>query len=70
MAKQYRLSGGSIKNIAVAAAFLAAERGEKVQTAHLIRATRREFQKMGKPLMQHETGNYAPVAIAAAGRIR
>ncbi|MCZ6654243.1 MAG: ATP-binding protein [Planctomycetota bacterium] len=70
MAKQYRLSGGSIKNIAVAAAFLAAERGEKVQTAHLIRATRREFQKMGKPLTQHETGNYAPVAIAVAGGIR
>jgi SpoVK/Ycf46/Vps4 family AAA+-type ATPase len=48
VARTFRLSGGSIKNVAVAAAFLAAEREEPVRTVHLVRATRREFQKMGK----------------------
>lgn len=50
VARTFRLSGGSIKNVAVAAAFLAAARGTTVQTMDLVRATRREFQKMGKML--------------------
>ena len=40
--------GGSVKNIALASAFLAAEEKAKVRTAHVLKATRREFQKMGK----------------------
>lgn len=48
MAKQFKLAGGNIRNIAVAAAFLAAEDGEGVGMKHLLQATKREFQKMGR----------------------
>ncbi|MFY1671357.1 AAA family ATPase [Plantactinospora sp. WMMB334] len=42
------LPGGSIRNIALAGAFLAAAEGGVVTMAHLLQATRREYQKMGK----------------------
>ncbi|NLF77556.1 MAG: ATP-binding protein [Chloroflexi bacterium] len=48
MAEQFRLSGGNIKNIALAAAFLAAAEDQPVSQAHLLHATRREFQKLGR----------------------
>jgi SpoVK/Ycf46/Vps4 family AAA+-type ATPase len=50
LARQFRLSGGNIKNIALAGAFLAADDGGAVTMVHLIQATRREYQKMGKVL--------------------
>jgi AAA+ superfamily predicted ATPase len=54
LARQFKLSGGNIKNIALAAAFLAAEDGGLVTMAHLLRATRREYQKLGKVLSDTE----------------
>lgn len=56
LAHQFKLSGGNIKNIALAAAFLAAKDGGpvKVKMAHLLKATRREYQKMGKNLSEAE----------------
>jgi ATP-dependent 26S proteasome regulatory subunit len=54
MAQQFKLSGGNIKNIALAAAFLAAEDGGRVSMAHLLLATRREYQKIGKVLPEGE----------------
>jgi len=48
LAQEYKLSGGNIRNIALAAAYLAAEDGDQVRMAHLLHATRREFQKLGK----------------------
>ena len=48
LAKQFKLSGGNIKNIALAAAVLAAADGDGVRMAHVLHATRREYQKMGK----------------------
>jgi AAA+ superfamily predicted ATPase len=58
LAHQFKLSGGNIKNIALAAAFLAAENGGMVTMAHLIQATRREYQKLGKPLGAAELGSF------------
>jgi AAA+ superfamily predicted ATPase len=59
LARQFKLSGGNIKNIALAAAFLAAEDGGRVTMAHLRQATRREYQKMGKALSEAElNGHY------------
>jgi SpoVK/Ycf46/Vps4 family AAA+-type ATPase len=55
---QFKLSGGSVKNIALAAAFRAAEEGNKVGTVHLLKAVRREFQKMGKSVPKAEFGPY------------
>jgi hypothetical protein len=46
--------GGNIRNIAMAAAFLAASDGGVVQMTHLLHSTRREYQKMGKVVTQGE----------------
>jgi AAA+ superfamily predicted ATPase len=64
LARQFKLSGGNIKNIALAAAFLAAEDGGPVTMAHVIQATRREFQKLGKPLGAAELGSFASEVTA------
>jgi SpoVK/Ycf46/Vps4 family AAA+-type ATPase len=48
MARRYNLTGGNIRNVALAAAFLAADDGDMIRMTHLIAATQREYQKMGK----------------------
>ncbi|MDH3825458.1 MAG: AAA family ATPase [Nitrosopumilus sp.] len=40
---KFEVSGGNIKNIALAAAFLAAEEDSKILMKHLISATKKEF---------------------------
>jgi len=59
MARRFEVAGGNIRNIALAAAFLAADDGRVVDMPHLIRATRREYQKMGKVVAEGEFGEYA-----------
>ncbi|WNG46195.1 ATP-binding protein [Archangium minus] len=44
------IAGGNIRNIALNAAFLAAEEGTPVRMQHISRATRSEFSKLEKPL--------------------
>jgi SpoVK/Ycf46/Vps4 family AAA+-type ATPase len=48
LAHRFKLAGGSIRNVIVNAAFLAAAEGEPVAMRHLLHATRRELQKMGR----------------------
>ena len=48
MARRFDLAGGHIRNIAVAAAFLAAADGGAVRMDHVLQATRREYHKLGK----------------------
>jgi hypothetical protein len=48
LARAFEFSGGSIRNVAVTAAFLAASDGGVVAAEHLAKAVQREFQKMGK----------------------
>ena len=48
LARQLKLAGGSIRNIIVAAAFLAAEAESPMTMVHLEHAVRRELQKMGR----------------------
>jgi hypothetical protein len=59
VAQQFDLTGGNIRNVALAAAFFAAEAGRPVTTADIVRAVRREYQKMGKMLVAEEFGAYA-----------
>jgi SpoVK/Ycf46/Vps4 family AAA+-type ATPase len=47
-AQEYRLSGGNIRNTVLAAVHLAAANGQVVSREHLLHATRREYQKLGK----------------------
>jgi SpoVK/Ycf46/Vps4 family AAA+-type ATPase len=61
LAKQFRLSGGNIKNIVLAAAFLAAADHSPIGMTHLIRATWRECQKLGQAISKHDFGDYAEV---------
>jgi SpoVK/Ycf46/Vps4 family AAA+-type ATPase len=48
LAERFRLTGGNIRNIVLAAAFLAAEEDDKVRMTHILHAARREYQKMGR----------------------
>lgn len=52
---QLNLPGGNIRNIALNAAFLAADAGEPVRMSHLLRAARHEYMKLEKPLTSGET---------------
>jgi ATP-dependent 26S proteasome regulatory subunit len=58
MARQFRITGGNIKNIALGAAFLTAAEGGSVDMPRLIRATRREYQKMGRLCTESEFDRY------------
>jgi hypothetical protein len=48
LGRRFEMTGGNIRNVALAAAFLAAHDGACVRLEHVLRATRREYQKMGK----------------------
>jgi len=48
------VTGGSIRNIALHAAFLAADEKKPVQMHHLLRAVRKESAKMDKPVSTEE----------------
>ena len=50
-----QVAGGSIRNIALNAAFLAAEEGQPVAMAHLLRAAHAEAGKRDRPLTDAET---------------
>ena len=56
LAREFKLSGGNVKNVALAAAFLAASDGGIVNMSHLLHATRREFQKLGKVVTEFDLG--------------
>lgn len=53
------VAGGNIRNIALHAAFLAADSGEPVRMNHLLRAARAEYTKLEKPLSEAEIGGWA-----------
>ena len=48
LGERYRVAGGNIRNIIMAAAFLAADDGQVVSMNHLFHAARREYQKIGR----------------------
>jgi hypothetical protein len=52
------ISGGNIRNIALHAAFLAADVSEPVRMKHLLRAARSEYAKLEKPLTDAETSGW------------
>jgi len=52
LARRFKLAGGNIRNVIVAAAFLAAGEGTFVTMRHLLHSTRRELQKMGRLVSQ------------------
>jgi hypothetical protein len=51
---QLNVAGGNIRNIALNAAFLAADAGEAVTMKHLLKATKNEYIKLERPLTDAE----------------
>ena len=58
LARQFRLSGAQIKNIALNGAYRAAADGGELHMDHLIRAVFQELQKEGKVMLASEFGEY------------
>jgi hypothetical protein len=58
LARQFKITGGNIRNIVLAGAFIAASEGVPMGMAHLIRGTRREYQKLGRMVTEAEFGPY------------
>ncbi|WP_414523929.1 AAA family ATPase [Umezakia ovalisporum] len=54
LARNFELTGANIRNIALTAAFLAADDNNQIEMTHLMQAVRREYQKMGKILKEKE----------------
>lgn len=52
------LTGGNIRNIAMNAAFIAADRNESVNMEHLRRAAKTEYAKLEKPMSTGESGSW------------
>jgi AAA+ superfamily predicted ATPase len=52
------VSGGNIRNIALGAAFVAADEKRPVTMAHLLRAARAEYAKLERPLTESEIGGW------------
>ena len=54
------IPGGNIKNIALNAAFLAADQAQSIRMDHVYRAARREYAKIDKLVSETEFGRYVP----------
>ncbi len=48
LARRFKIAGGSIRNVLVTAHYLASAAGSPVMQSHLLHATRRELQKLGR----------------------
>lgn len=58
LAKQFKLTGSNIKNIAVNAAFMAAAEQTQIGMKQIIKALRNEYKKSGKRLTKEELEQY------------
>jgi hypothetical protein len=66
LAGAFRISGGNIRNVVMAAAYLAATEARALGMTDLVRATRREYQKLGRMCVEAEFGPYYSL-VASAG---
>lgn len=62
IAATFELSGGNIRNAALAAAYLAAADGGAIAMPHLLRAITRELEKMGRAPIAADFGRLRPQA--------
>ena len=58
LAERFNFTGGNIRNVVVNAAFLAAANGKMIGMEHLIRATRREYEKIGRICTDNDFNPY------------
>ncbi len=62
LARRFKITGGSIRNIVLHAAFLAAAAGAPVGMEHVLRSTRRELAKSGHLCLRADFEPYADLA--------
>jgi SpoVK/Ycf46/Vps4 family AAA+-type ATPase len=62
---RFNLTGGSISNIALNAAFLAAQSGPPITMTHVLQAARAEFRKLERPINEAEFRWVAPPSPSA-----
>jgi SpoVK/Ycf46/Vps4 family AAA+-type ATPase len=67
LAIRFTLSGGNIRNVAVGAAFLAAEAGRPLGMEDLVRETAREYRKLGRLCVEAEFGPWFGLVAGTAG---
>lgn len=70
LAARFKLSGGNIKNAALAAAFFAATEGSHVGMRHLVHGVRRELQKAGKTLGELDLVTLEAIVPVNDGELR
>jgi AAA+ superfamily predicted ATPase len=61
LARKLKITGGNIRNIVLAAAFLAAEQRTSIAMRHLLQAARYELQKIGKMVLDDDFERYSGV---------
>jgi hypothetical protein len=64
LAHQFKLSGGSIKNAVVSAAYLAASQSKNIGMAEMIRGVKMELEKQGMLVMKTDFGKHFATAQA------
>jgi hypothetical protein len=64
LARSFKLSGGNIRSICVSAAYLAAAEDRPLGMADLVRATDREYRKLGRLSVEAEFGPYFRLVTA------
>jgi len=58
LARRFTLTGGNIRNVAVGAAFRAADGERRLAMADLVRETAREYRKLGRLCVEAEFGSW------------
>ncbi|MBQ4347385.1 MAG: ATP-binding protein, partial [Firmicutes bacterium] len=59
LAETFEFTGSNIKNVVIAAAYMAAAENEPISMKHIVSAIKVENAKFGKVLLKHEFGRYA-----------
>jgi SpoVK/Ycf46/Vps4 family AAA+-type ATPase len=67
LARRFTLSGGNIRNIAVGAAYLAAEARRPLGMENLVRETGREYRKLGRLCVEAEFGPWFALVAGLVG---
>jgi SpoVK/Ycf46/Vps4 family AAA+-type ATPase len=63
LAATFKIAGGAIKNVALTAAFLAAERGDPIGMGDIVTGLRRESAKMGRLMEASQFGPYSHLVV-------
>lgn len=67
LAGNFKLSGGSIRNCSLAAAFLAAEDGGPIEMRHFVRAVSFEYMKLGRLTLESDFDRFDDEIEAVEG---